>query len=77
MLSYPNKRYCVEGQRYTNQHLAQKLEHLKNKFEIEYNGAKTDAQKWQHRRQYLVSQIIWMREGELIRNDIYRDFGIL
>lgn len=63
-------------QRYTNEHLVQKLLHLKATMEDRLAKAHA-SDKWKIKREWIVSQIIWMREGGVIKNDIYRDFGLL
>jgi hypothetical protein len=63
-------------QRYSNEHLARKLLELKNKFDYRIKNAHP-KDKWKHQREYIVAQIIWLREGGIIRNDIMRDFGLL
>lgn len=63
-------------QRYSNEHLVRKLQELKQKFEFKLEKA-SPVDKWKIKREWIVAQIIWLREGGIIRNDIYRDFGLL
>ena len=63
-------------QRYSNEHLVEKLKALKLKFEHRIINAHPND-KWKLRREWIVAQIIWLREGGVIRNDIMRDFGLL
>lgn len=68
-------RSFPDGQRYSNEHVAKKLLALKIKFEKKIRDNPKD--EWKYRREWIVAQIIWLREAEIIRNDIYRDFGLL
>jgi len=63
-------------QRYSNEHLVKKLEALNLKFKLRMDKAHS-RDKWTIRREWIITQIIWLREGGVIRNDIMRDFGIL
>jgi|APSaa5957512535_1039671.scaffolds.fasta_scaffold308149_1 hypothetical protein len=63
-------------QRYSNEHLAKKLLELKINFEIRLKQSNEDN-RWRIRREWIVAQIICLREGRLIKNDIYREMDLL
>ena len=64
-------------QRYTNEHIVSKILKLREILDSQLKKALNPAQVWAAKREYIVAQIIWMREGGLIKNDIYRDFRLL
>ena len=70
MKSYPD-------QRYTNEHIVSKILKLREILELKLKKSRTPEDIWAAKREYIVAQIIWMREGGLIKNDIYRDFRLL
>lgn len=67
----------VENQKYDSEQVAKRLLLIRNKYQALHEKAETLEEKFKIKKDWLVAQIIWLREAELIRNDIYRDFRLL
>jgi len=64
-------------QPYTNEHIVSEILKLREILELKLKKSRTPKAVWAAKREYIAAQIVWMRDGGLIKNDIYRDFRLL